>query len=82
MTTSDLGFIHKYIPSSSITRTNDKKSKKLTFLLLHGTGGNEEDLVFLGKEIEPAASLLSLEEKYWKMVYPDSLGDWLKEFLI
>mgnify|MGYP003576756262 CR=1 FL=1 len=62
MTTRDLGFIHKYMPStssSSITRTNGKKSKKLTFLLLHGTGGNEEDLVFLGKEIEPAASLLS-----------------------
>jgi predicted esterase len=27
--------------------------------LLHGTGGNEEDLIFLGKELEPTASILS-----------------------
>jgi phospholipase/carboxylesterase len=59
MTINDLGFIHRFIQSSSsIARTNDKKSK-LTFVLLHGTGGNEDDLIFLGKQIEPAASILS-----------------------
>jgi phospholipase/carboxylesterase len=62
MTINDLGFIHRFIQSSSssssIARTNDKKSK-LTFVLLHGTCGNEDDLIFLGKQIEPAASILS-----------------------
>ncbi|HZL21831.1 MAG TPA: alpha/beta hydrolase, partial [Nitrososphaeraceae archaeon] len=32
---------------------------KLTLVLLHGTGGNEEDLIPLGKEIESTASILS-----------------------
>ena len=37
----------------------DEINSKLTLVLLHGTGGNEEDLIFLGKEIEPNASILS-----------------------
>jgi phospholipase/carboxylesterase len=37
---NQLGFIHKYIPSDS-----GKDNKSLTLLLLHGTGGNENDLI-------------------------------------
>ena len=60
---NDFGFNHIFINSPSNGSNNkeydNKGSKKLTLVLLHGTGGNEEDLVFLGKEIEPNASILS-----------------------
>lgn len=32
----------------------------ITFLLLHGTGGNEKDLIGLAKEVEPEANILSV----------------------
>jgi predicted esterase len=47
-----LGFIYKYIPSYESSNQN-------TLLLLHGTGGNEEDLIPIGKMISPDAALLS-----------------------
>jgi phospholipase/carboxylesterase len=66
----DFGFNHIFInspspSSSSITNSSNNKkeydytNKKLTLVLLHGTGGTEEDLIFLGKELEPTASILS-----------------------
>jgi phospholipase/carboxylesterase len=42
-------FIHEFVPGSSAR----------TLLLLHGTGGNERDLIPLGRELDPNASLLS-----------------------
>src|SRR6266702_3823950 len=42
-------FIHEFVPGIS-----DR-----TLLLLHGTGGNEHDLVSLGRELDPTAALLS-----------------------
>jgi phospholipase/carboxylesterase len=42
-------FIHEYVPGSS----------KRTLLLLHGTGGNERDLIPLGRELDSNAALLS-----------------------
>jgi len=61
---NDFGFHHIFINStssysSSNSSSNKYTNKKLTLVLLHGTGGNEEDLIFLGKEIEPNASILS-----------------------
>jgi phospholipase/carboxylesterase len=44
-------FIHRYILAT--------KPHSPTLLLLHGTGGNEDDLVPLGEQLLPGASLLS-----------------------
>jgi phospholipase/carboxylesterase len=42
-------FIHEFAQGSS----------GRTLLLLHGTGGNERDLISLGRELDPTAALLS-----------------------
>jgi len=42
-------FIHEFISGSP----------NRTLLLLHGTGGNERDLIPLGRELDPTAALLS-----------------------
>jgi phospholipase/carboxylesterase len=55
----NFGFTHIFINSFHDKEYDNNASKKLTLVLLHGTGGNEEDLLFLGKEIESHASILS-----------------------
>ena len=62
-------FKYRFIPSQSqqqvadnsdqAYRHKDNKSKTLTLLLLHGTGGNVDDLIQVGQMISPSASLLS-----------------------
>jgi phospholipase/carboxylesterase len=42
-------FVHEFVRGKS----------ERTLLLLHGTGGNERDLIPLGRELDPNASLLS-----------------------
>ena len=42
-------FLHEFVPGNS----------SRTLLLLHGTGGTERDLLPLGRELDPNASLLS-----------------------
>jgi phospholipase/carboxylesterase len=49
-----LGFTHQYVVAPN--RSNKAES---TLLLLHGTGGNEDDLLPLGRELDPNAQLLS-----------------------
>ena len=45
-----LAFTHRWLPKAGATKT---------LLLLHGTGGDENDLVSLGGVLEPRANLLS-----------------------
>ena len=46
----DLGFIHRWEPA---------ENARITLLVLHGTGGNENDLVPLARELLPDAAILS-----------------------
>ncbi len=46
------GFIHRFVPG-------EEGGPDTTLLLLHGTGGNEEDLIPLGRELVPGAAILS-----------------------
>ncbi|RYD33535.1 MAG: alpha/beta hydrolase [Verrucomicrobiaceae bacterium] len=47
-------FIHRFIPAS-----DGNIATAPTLLLLHGTGGNEDDLLQLGHSLAPQANLLS-----------------------
>ena len=49
MSAGDLGFAHRFFPGES----------GATLLVLHGTGGSEDDLVPLGRELAPEAAILS-----------------------
>jgi predicted esterase len=50
--TEDLGFIHRFSPAE------DSASGE-TLIVLHGTGGDENDLVGVGQTIAPGAAILS-----------------------
>jgi len=51
MGNASLKFTHQYIPGV--------REELPTLLLLHGTGGNEQDLIPLGRSLLPGAGLLS-----------------------
>lgn len=50
-----LGFVHRYIPPNA----KGAVAGSTTLLLLHGTGGDEDNLISLGRMILPGAPLLS-----------------------
>lgn len=56
----DLGFEHVFEPGRG----------PLTLLLLHGTGGDEHDLVPLGRQLAPGAALLSPRGKVLEGTMP------------
>jgi predicted esterase len=55
--TDDLGFVHKFVPAAPGI------SHPVTLLLLHGTGGDEDDLLPIGNELWPGAALLGVRGK-------------------
>ena len=53
--TEPLAFIHRYLPPADASSPEGR----VTLLLLHGTGGDEDDLLPLGRMLLPGAGLLS-----------------------
>ncbi len=53
---TDLGFVHRFVPG------RDGNASPV-LLLLHGTGGDENDLIPLGQELLPGAAILSVRGK-------------------
>ena len=53
---SEPEFIHRFVPAAS-------GEPERVLLLLHGTGGNESDMIPLGRELDSSASLLGLRGK-------------------
>ena len=54
MTGDDLGFVHRFVPAPE-----SAQPPPAALLLLHGTGGDEDDLVPLGRALVPGWALLS-----------------------
>jgi predicted esterase len=50
--TEDLGFIHRFVP------VEDSGSGE-TLIVLHGTGGDENDLIGIGRAVAPGAAIVS-----------------------
>jgi predicted esterase/catechol 2,3-dioxygenase-like lactoylglutathione lyase family enzyme len=50
-----LGFVHRYVPPAA----DAELAGGTTLLVLHGTGGDEDNLIALGRMLLPGAALLS-----------------------
>jgi predicted esterase len=50
--TEDLGFIHRFVPAEDSAAGD-------TLVVLHGTGGDENDLIGIGQAIAPGAAIIS-----------------------
>lgn len=48
-----MDYTHRFIPA-------EESPPRRVLLLLHGTGGNENDMIPLGRDLDPAAAILSL----------------------
>ena len=62
---SESGFTYRFIPAAP------SDTSHVTLLLLHGTGGDENDLIDLGRMVLPGAAILSprgkvLEGRSWR----------------
>jgi phospholipase/carboxylesterase len=72
----NLNFIHRFIPSTTSYEKGEGMDKSKikpsppTLLLLHGTGGNERDLIPLGRRIYPNSSIISPRGKVLEQGMP------------
>ena len=52
MTEKDLGFVHRFLPAK-------ESASGESLVVLHGTGGDENDLIGIGQAVAPGAAILS-----------------------
>ena len=62
-----LAFVHRYVPPAA---DGDAPAARTTLLLLHGTGGDEDDLLPLGRTLLPGAGMLSPRGRVLEMGAP------------
>ena len=73
-----LGFVHRFIASD-----HNIPDRSMTLLLLHGTGGDENDLIPIARMIDPVgASILSPAARCLRMVCQGFFVDYPKGYLI
>ena len=78
----ELDFIHSFIPprpeesgaGTAARRLKTEGKTITTFLLLHGTGGNEQDLIPLAYELDKKAAILSPRGKVLLLILVSSSG--------
>lgn len=70
MTTQELGHIHNFIPATSDDDT--------VLLMLHGTGGDENDLIPLAHLLRPGAAILSPRGNVLEHGMPRFFDGWPK----
>ena len=66
---ANMDFTHRFVPAQ-------ESPPQRVLLLLHGTGGDENDLLPLGRELDPAAALLSPRGKILENGMPRVWGKW------
>jgi len=54
-----LDYVHQFIPAATSGEATGDANTDVTLLLLHGTGGDEHDLLPLGRALLPGAAMLS-----------------------
>ena len=69
--TEDLGFIHRFVPAK------DAGSDE-TLIVLHGTGGDENDLIGIGQAVARGAAILSPRGNVLENEHRASSGAWLR----
>jgi predicted esterase len=70
----DLGFVHRFVPAT-------KAEEQRTLLLLHGTGGNEDDLLPLGRHLLPGRPCSARAARCWSGACPGFSVAWPKASL-
>jgi phospholipase/carboxylesterase len=70
MTEADLGFVHVFRPAPVAAGSGGATAPGRTLLMLHGTGGDERDLLPLAQMLDPQAAVLSPRGKVLEQGMP------------
>ncbi len=63
MDIDDLEFVHRFVPAAPAFQPVSPARQTPALVLLHGTGGDEEDLIPFARMVAPGAALLGIRGK-------------------